>query len=338
MYEKTEMRAIVEARDSVLARYRPSFQPGAVETLDEQVLRSFLRFENNRHWSGLFRQGNRICADMPTTRAALAELVDETRPIQERTRAVAGINGMGKGIITAILLVTYPGSYGVWNRTSEDGLIALNLLPEWPRGASFGERYAAINQVLGELARLLDVDLWTLDAMWWQLQGVNGSGEEHADQPLAESGGLPRTMAGRFTLERHLHDYMFDNWGQLDLGREWNIFVRDGEPDAGYEFNTPVGRVDLLAKHKNEPRWLVVELKREKSSDAVVGQLLRYMGWIKAHLAEDTESVEGLIVATEGDPQLHYALSTLPSVSFKSYEVEFRLKDGPTFEEFARPS
>jgi len=34
---------------------------------------------------------------------------------------------------------------------------------------------------------------------------------------------------------------------------------------------------------------------------------------------------------------LHYALDVVPSVSFKSYEVEFRLRNGPAFEEFAKP-
>lgn len=337
MLEHQSIREILDAKDSVLARYRPAFQPGAIETLDEDVLRSFLRIENNRHWSGLFRQGNRICADMPKTRAALSKLVDETQPIEYRTRAVTDIKGMGKGIISAILLVAYPDIYGVWNNTSHDSLVELNLLPDWPRGASFGQRYAAINQVFVELARLLDVDLWTLDTIWWYLQ-LNEN-EVVAEHPITEESFPLRTAAAvqRFAIERHLHDYMFDNWVQLELASDWNIYVRDGEPDAGYEFRTPVGRIDLLAKHRSEPRWLVIELKRDKSSDMVVGQVLRYMGWIKAHLAESQDTVEGLIVATEGDSQLHYALSVLSDVSFKSYEVEFRLKNGPSFEEFARP-
>ncbi len=338
MLEREDVRGIIEARDGVLARYGPAFQPGAMATLDEDVLRSFLRIENNRHWSGLYRQGNRICADMPKTRAALSALVDETRPIQDRTRAATDIKGLGKGIISALLLVAYPSTYGVWNATSEGGLVKLDLLPDWPRGASFGERYDAVNQVLVELARLLDVDLWTLDTIWWHLQ--LDAGDDDTDEPepaKVEDVALPQAAAGRFAMERHLHDYMFDNWGRLELAGEWEIYTRDGEPEAGYEFRTPIGRIDLLARHRREPRWLVIELKRNKSSDAVVGQVLRYMGWVQAHLAEAQEVVEGMIVATEGDPQLHYALSMIPVVSFKSYEVEFRLKDGPSFLEFSRP-
>ena len=339
MVDDVEIAEILESQDEVLARYGPAFQPDRMKTLEEDVLRSFLRIENNHHWSGLHRQVNRVCADMTATRAALAELVNEARPITDRMQPVTDIKGMGKGISTAILHVAYPDKYGVWNNTSNDGLDDLGLLPRPPRGASFGERYAAVNEVLVALANELDVDLWTLDTIWWYL-GDDEYGDD-VDQhaiPLPETPTAPRsTKTTRFALERHLHDYMFDNWDMLDLAQAWDIYTRDGEPEAGYEFRTPIGRIDLLAKHKREPRWLVIELKREKSSDAVVGQVLRYMGWVQKHLVENGETVEGLVVATEGDPQLHYALEVVPSVSFKSYEVEFRLKNGPTFEEFAKP-
>jgi hypothetical protein len=40
--------------------------------------------------------------------------------------------------------------------------------PTFPRGASSGEKYEIINSVLLDLARDLDIDLWALDALWWQ--------------------------------------------------------------------------------------------------------------------------------------------------------------------------
>lgn len=339
MVDQGEIKDILEAKDEVLARYSPAFQPGRIEFIEEDVLRSFLYIENNRHWSGLNRQVNRVCADMTATRAALGGLVDESRPIVTRMQSVTNIKGMGKGIITAILHVAYPDKYGVWNNTSNDGLSELGLLPVPVRGASFGERYAAVNEVLVNLARALDLDLWTLDTIWWYLSAEEEEQDvEHSlDIPMEVSTTALSAKTARFALERHLHDCMFDNWEMLDLAGDWGIYTRDGEPDAGYEFRTPIGRIDLLARHKREPRWLVIELKREKSSDAVVGQVLRYMGWIQRHISEKGEAVEGLIVATEGDPQLHYALDVVPSISFKSFEVEFRLKAGPSFEEFAKP-
>lgn len=337
MGDKNDIQKILSARDEVIARYSPSFQPDKIDKIEESVLRSFLYFENNQHWSGLNRQVNRICVDMPTTRRALSDLVDESRPISDRLHLVSSIKGMGKGIITAILHVAYPDKYGVWNNTSDDGLAQLGLSPQLARGASFGERYAAINHILVALSQELKVDLWTLDTLWWFLK----SGDDTDNDSEVQATGVSIAAADdnkstRFLLERHLHDYMLDNWSRLDLAQDWVIYSRDGEPEAGYEFRTPVGRIDLLARHKTDRRWLVIELKRNKSSDAVVGQLLRYIGWVRRHLAHDGENVDGLIIATEGDMQLHYALDAVPFLSFKSYEVEFRLKEGPSFESFAK--
>jgi hypothetical protein len=61
---------------------------------------------------------------------------------------------------------------------------------------------------------------------------------------------------------------------------------------------------------------LVIELKRNQTADQTVGRILRYMGWIKKHLAKEAgKTVEGLIIAHAVDKRLPYALSLLPQVS-----------------------
>lgn len=54
---KQGMRNIIENRDVVLARYQPAFKLENIPGLTENEFRSFLYFENNRHWSGLYRKG-----------------------------------------------------------------------------------------------------------------------------------------------------------------------------------------------------------------------------------------------------------------------------------------
>ena len=336
-----EIRGIIEAKDEVLARYSPMFQPAVIGQITEEVLRSFLYFENNKHWTGLNRQVNRVCANMDATRAALTSLVDEDKPLETRMNPAVAIKGLGKGIITAILHVAYPDHYGVWNNTSEAALVELGLMPSISRGASFGARYEAINDVLRKVANALEVDLWTLDALWWRLDVEDSELTNETTSAERDSAAVPATSRlngkGTFALERHLHLYLFDNWDNLSIATDWELYAPPGDPEAGYEFATPIGRIDLLARHRREPRWLVVELKRHGTSDQVVGQVLRYIGWIKAHHAEPGETVEGLIVASEGDPQLHYAVSAVQGLSFMAYEVEFHLRDGPTFTEFSKP-
>lgn len=318
-----QISAIIQARDIVISRFQPMLRPESISDLSEEAIRPFFYFEHNKHWSGLNRQVNRVCSDMDVFRNTLKVLVDETAPIEDRLNMIVGtIKGLGKGILTAFLHVAYPEKYGVWNNTSHAGLLAVGLMPQFPRGASFSTRYKMINEVLVHLADVLKIDLWTLDALWWMASlGAEEAGEEQ-EIDLQE-----KDNATQFALERHLHDFLVDNWSSTDLGKEWEIYSQDGEPEAGDEFVCDVGRIDILARHKTEKdRWLVVELKRGRLSDKVVGQILRYMGWVQDRMCLGGRgTVNGLIISSEMDEKMYYAVKAVPNLSFMSYQIDFRL-------------
>lgn len=165
---KQGMRNVIESRDIVLARYQPVFSLELIPVLSEDEFRSFLYFENNRHWSGLYRKGLAICEDMVLLRESLVILLDNKLPLAERyNEAVAKIKGLGKALATAILLVSSPNNYGVWNNTSERALRYLNLWQEFVHGKTSGQQYEQVNQLLLQLAGELGIDLWTLDALMW---------------------------------------------------------------------------------------------------------------------------------------------------------------------------
>jgi hypothetical protein len=340
--KKTKLwEEIVEPRDQVLAKFQPLFASSHLPSLTEDEFRPFLYDYENHHWSGLHRQSNRLCQDIPKLRLALLTLLDESQPIQHRLDAVAGtIKGFGKATITAVLHVAYPSKYGVWNNTSEAGLVELGIYPEFERAESFGSCYVKINSVLNDLASALSIDLWTLDALWWMLQKGESLPAGVAQPmtpgvpitPLPDSSGSPTSNVHVFGLERHLHDFLYYNWDKIDLGVEWAIYRTPADEDKGYEFACPVGRIDILAKHRKAKKWLVVELKRNETTDSVVGQALRYMGWIRHHLAETGDEVQGLIIAHEYDDALRYAVSSVPNLDFQIYEVEFRLRLPPPIE------
>jgi len=147
-------KEIVDPRNAVLARFQPVFTQQHIPNISEEEFRSFLLFKNNRHWNGLHRQWRGICSDMPRLREALSLLVDESRPLIPRLdEAIGMIPGMGKAIVTAILLVAYPAQYGVWNNTSEAGLNLLEIWPQFDRGESFGSRYDKVNKNIGRVVR-----------------------------------------------------------------------------------------------------------------------------------------------------------------------------------------
>lgn len=312
---------IVAPRDEVFARYSSVFRPEHISELTQEEFTSFLYFDNNRHWTGLYRQGLGAASDMDVLRSALAVLLDEARPIAERFHdALATVNGLGKGIATAILLVAYPQKYGVWNNTSEAGLRQIGLWPEFERGAGLGGRYEKVNEILVKLSGDLGIDLWTLDALWWSLR-------DSESLPRDAGGGTEASgpATARFGLERQLEEFLIDNWSSTPLGQEWDIYSTSEDPEAGNQFPTDVGPIDILAIHKTEERFLVIELKRDQSTDQTVGQALRYLGWVQQELAQPGQQVEALIIARRPDTRAQYALSTLPNVSMMTYEIEFRL-------------
>ncbi|GAB6056907.1 hypothetical protein JCM31598_43330 [Desulfonatronum parangueonense] len=316
---------IVEPKERVLARFQPTFSKENVSTITPEEYQSFLLFDNNRHWSGLHRQGTRMCADMGKLREALAWLVDESSPVEERlNRATSMVSGMGKNVATAILLVVFPERYGVWNNRSEAHLKHLGIWPGFERGESFGSRYIKVNQVLLQLRDALQTDLWTLDALWWHMdQQAEGALPPEVANDLPVSSGI--CSAPSFGLERHLHEFLRDNWEHIELGRDWMIYQEPGDDEAGYEYPCDVGRIDILAKHRNQARFLVIELKRNQTSDQTVGQLMRYMGWVKKHLAINGEEVCGMIICREADKALKYALTITNNIQLRLYQVEFHL-------------
>lgn len=127
-----------------------------------------------------------------------------------------------------------------------------------------------------------------------------------------------------FAMEKHLEDFLVKNWAQTELAQHFKIYEEDGDL-VGQQYATDAGPIDILAVSKDGQRLLVVELKRGRASDVVVGQILRYMGYVKEQIAEPHQTVEGAIIALDDDQKLRWALQMVPSVSFYRYQVSFKL-------------
>jgi restriction system protein len=127
-----------------------------------------------------------------------------------------------------------------------------------------------------------------------------------------------------FALEKHLEDFLVQNWTQTELGKEYDIFTEDGEP-VGQQYATDTGPMDILAIKKDKSELLIVELKKGRASDAVVGQTLRYMGFAMQVLAEPNQKVRGVIIALEDDQRIRRALAAAPNIEFFRYQISFKL-------------
>jgi len=140
--------------------------------------------------------------------------------------------------------------------------------------------------------------------------------------------------------EKQLQELLWKEWDKTRYAKEWKLVINGNSTHGQYHAGT-FGTIDLLAKHKKKDAWLVIELKRQKSSDTAVGQILRYMGWVKENLADSCSHVEGLIISAAVDENLKMALKCISNVSVTIYSYrngifEFMSPEEATIKQFKK--
>ena len=121
-----------------------------------------------------------------------------------------------------------------------------------------------------------------------------------------------------------MEDFLVSNWENTELGRGYDIYKVDGEI-VGQQYPSDTGPIDILAISKDGRELLVVELKKGRASDVVVGQIQRYMGYVMDELAESNQTVKGIIIALEDDLKIRRALRVASGIQFYRYKVNFSL-------------
>lgn len=130
-----------------------------------------------------------------------------------------------------------------------------------------------------------------------------------------------------FVLEKYLEDFIVSNWSKLDFGEKLSLY-EDSDGNSGQQYYAEgVGYIDILALDKNSD-FVVIELKKGRKNDEVIGQVLRYIGWVRKHVATKGQNVRGLVIVGEKDQKLEYALEEISSkVQVKRYSINFKLMD-----------
>lgn len=153
---------------------------------------------------------------------------------------------------------------------------------------------------------------------YWTL---NQDNEEESEQVDTDE-----TKDSLFQLEKHFEDFLVTNWETTTLGKEYDLIVEDGELVSQQYDTKSIGKIDLLVKSKNENGYVVIELKRSQTSDQTIGQITRYMGWVKKNL-KNANDVKGIIIAPGFDPKLKYSLEMLENIKLLQFKVNFSLVD-----------
>lgn len=321
----------LESEKKVIGKYGQMFNPANLDQLTKEDFKSFLLIKNNLHWEGIHRQGNLITSDMETLKRYLKYLLNEEIPIRERLKQVFNakggyvIKGLGKAVITPILLVVYPTKYGVWNTRSESALKKLNLFPKFLPKDSFAEKYLKVNDVILDLAQKYNISLWQLDGVFGEISGSSPFGTTLTEEEVVEEEAQEHGVVdlANFGMESHLEDFLIANWNKTIFGKKYDLIYDEGDL-ASQQYQTAVGAIDILAKSKNGEEYLVIELKKGRTSDAIVGQILRYIAWVRENVANG-KAVKGVIVVLDSDDKLKYALKELKDIALYTYQVNFKL-------------
>ncbi len=171
----------------------------------------------------------------------------------------------------------------------------------------------------------------TNPTLWWtHLQGGIRQVEESDYAAIASGSPVPSATSEElaaqslFALEAHLEEFIAHNWSKISWGSDLELY-QEGD-QTGQQSPAGTWSIDFLAEDKKTKDFVVIELKRGQTSDATIGQVLRYIGWVKKNLAGPDQKVRGIIVASEIDDALRYAASGLPNISVKTYAVTFSLQ------------
>lgn len=155
---------------------------------------------------------------------------------------------------------------------------------------------------------------------------LEGSGAQAVSPASSE---VPEAIEdpNAFVLEKYLEDFIVSNFHTIFKG-ELKIY-EDAEGNDGQQYSTDIGPIDILSVEPKSKSFVVIELKKGRPSDQVIGQILRYMGWVKQNLCTSGQAVKGLIICRDPDPKLSYALEMTNNIDVRYYSVSFKLRGTP---------
>ncbi|MDK4711589.1 endonuclease NucS domain-containing protein [Rhizobium sp. CNPSo 4039] len=167
---------------------------------------------------------------------------------------------------------------------------------------------------------------WTMQETLDEVRMIFPGQSSNIDVVEELLGGVEDTVVGDesspyFSLEYQLRDFLAANLGSIDFGgKKLRLYV-DPTGRDGIEYPSAVGPIDILAVDEHGA-FFIFELKRAQSADRALGQIARYMGWVKQTIGHDND-VSGIIISKSVSRNLKYARTVMPNVYLYEYAVSF---------------
>ena len=126
--------------------------------------------------------------------------------------------------------------------------------------------------------------------------------------------------------EIKMHKYYRDNLDEISTNLK--LFKDKKSGKDGFEYYIPtIGEIDLLCTEENN--FVVIEFKKNKGSDKVIGQTLRYIGWIKKNFCQNNQKVRGIIICRKYEAKIKYAADAVGPAILQYLETKFDTKLSP---------
>ena len=146
--------------------------------------------------------------------------------------------------------------------------------------------------------------------------------EEIVAEADEENHGEALSGSSEFLLERDLQNYLAKNLDCIEPG----LKIYESDDIKGFEYEAGGGRrIDILAIDAAGD-LVVLELKVSKGYDRVVGQLLRYVNWIRLNLAEPGQKVRGMIICRSMTEDLRLACAGMKDVELYEYQLSVSVR------------
>jgi len=288
----------------------------------EELVRNFLKFESNRHWTGLQRQVPNLLKDMKKLREVLEAIANDDIPLEEKVKKAKELRGMGKAIFSAILHVSSSGKYAIYNNKVYNSLEKLGIAKQLGLKQNIDD-YPKINALVNAMVQKIrsktgkEIGSWELDRVWQYYLCPSPELPEIGEENIIQQ-------------EREMRNLILENWDKIKgLEKIELLTTEDGEPLAEYPIDG--GRIDILAKENNS--LVVIELKVNlRTID--IGQILKYMCKIKERdifKRNNFSDVKGLFIYQRESEEIGSILRWLRSrgiiIEKKKYIINVELKD-----------
>lgn len=253
------------------------------------------------------------------------ELTKKDKDLITHSQKIRGLKS-GRTVLGKLLSIYYPQTF-IALFPDQDYLLEL-IVQDYYRDSVGLELYMKNNflflqikkELLSETAFLkyINVDKFTNDYFYNFLYFCFPRDEEVVEREIKEGEKVKALETD------HYQKLINRNFRQLF--KNYRYFDEEMQNQHEGRYTTEeVGTIDVLCVD-DKNNFVVIELKR-KSTDETLGQICRYMGWVKKNLAKEDQQVCGLIIAEQKDIRLEYAIKVVPNIQIKHMSLNVEIAD-----------